>query len=89
MSNDQSSKTPKSQAAQGGGPSGSGAAPLAATPEALSSPYQEIDAATRKKLAKGVECEPDQVLSYRDYADRTIVVVQTKTTVEKREIKAA
>ena len=83
MSDPKQPQNPKSTA---NGSSASGApaeskAPPAETPEALVSPQQGIPADTRKKLAAAVKCKPEEVLSFREYSDRTIVVVQTSKTV--------
>lgn len=44
-----------------------------------------IDAETANKGAAVAKCKPDQVIGYREYDDKAVVVVHTDTGVKKVE----
>jgi hypothetical protein len=44
------------------------------------------DEATRAKAAKAAGCKPDEVIGYREYADKHVVVVHGDVSVSKVEV---
>lgn len=72
--------------ATAGASGGAGNAPSNAGLAASAAATADIDAKKRGDLAKLAKCKPYQVLSFCDYPDRVVIVVQTDKTVEKIEV---
>lgn len=87
------SNTPNSPSATAGKTSAhGGGAGKAPSSEAASSsatdataPGANLDPDLRERAAKIAKCSPEEVIGAREYADKTVVVIQTASDVVKRE----